>query len=140
MGLGFLRERRLATPEERAQLAAIGQALCGALGTEICQWALSQVGTREAYDRDVVLALLDALLAEIRTPAWDWLRSDPPIPVDPVLWCRLLETPYDDLRLAIVDHLQVRAALPGTSSRDLAPVRQWFSPASIAAGDRNSRR
>ena len=122
LGLGFLRERKLAAPADRAQLAGLGQARCGAMGAELAQWALSHVDTRETYDRDVVLALLDSLLTEMRTAAWDWLRAGPPIPDDPVLWSRLVETPFDDLRLAIVDHLASKAALPGTSSKDLAPI------------------
>jgi hypothetical protein len=51
-----------------------------------------------------------------------WLSAATLIPADPVLWCRLLETPYEDLRLAIVDHLQHKSSLPGTSSKDLTPI------------------
>jgi hypothetical protein len=62
------------------------------------------------------------LLEELRTAAWSWLQAGPPIPDDPVLWSRLVETPFDELRLAIVDYLARKASLPGTSSRDLAPI------------------
>lgn len=122
LGLSFLRERKLAAVADRAHLAGLGQARCGAIGAELAQWALSHVGSRDSYNRDVVLALLDALLEELRTAAWTWLAAGPPIPDDPVLWSRLVETPFEDLRLAIVDHLARKASLPGTSSRDLAPI------------------
>jgi hypothetical protein len=122
LGLEFLRGRKIATAAERALLAGLGQARCAALGAEIAQWALGQVGSAETYDRDVVLALLDSLLAELRAAAWNWLQAGPPIPDDPVLWSRLVETPFDDLRLAIVAHLARKASLPGATSRDLAPV------------------
>ncbi len=122
LGLNFLRERKLATAADRAHLAGLGQARCSAMGAELAQWALGHVSTRETYNRDVVLALLDSLLEELRSAAWTWLKSEPPIPDDPVLWSRLVETPFEDLRLGIVDHLVRKASLPGTSSRDLAPI------------------
>jgi len=122
LGLAFLKERPIAGSEDRRRLAGLGQARCGAVGGELAAWACGSVGTRETYDREVVVALLDCLTAEVRQGAWLWLAAAPPIPEDPVLWCRLLETPYDDLRLAIVDHLQHKASLPGTSSKDLTPI------------------
>jgi hypothetical protein len=122
LGLRFLRERKLASRADRAQLSGLGQARCAALGAELAQWTVAQVGSAEIYDREVVLALLDSLLEELRKATWDWLCSGPPIPDDPVLWSRLVETPFDDLRLGIIDHLARKAALPGTSPRDLAPI------------------
>ena len=44
---------------------------------------------------------------------------------DAGLWCRLLETPYDDLRLPLIDELARRSTLPGAGADDLAPV--WCS-------------
>jgi hypothetical protein len=122
LGLAFLKEQSIITSEDRRRLVGLRQARCGAVGGELAAWACSVVGTRETYDREVVVALLDCLMVEIRQGAWQWLAAGPPIPNDPVLWCRLLETPYEDLRLAIVDHLQHKASLPGTSSKDLTPI------------------
>jgi hypothetical protein len=125
LGLAFLRERPMASADDRSRLAQLGQAKCGATGGELAAWACGVVGTRETYNREVVIALLDCLTPEVRQGAWTWLAAAPPIPEDPVLWCRLLETPYEDLRLAIVDHLQHKSSLPGTSSGDLTPI--WTS-------------
>ena len=122
LGLSLLQQRKFASAAERGQLTALGSARCGALGGELARWALGIVGTVATYDREVVLALFDSLLKEAREGAWDWLRVGPPIPDDPVLWCRLLETPYDDLKLSLIDYLQEKSALPGTSSKDLAPI------------------
>jgi hypothetical protein len=122
LGLAFLKERPIVTSEDRHRLVGLGQARCGAVGGELAAWACGIVGSRDTYDREVVVALLDCLTAEVRQGAWQWLSAGPPTPEDPVLWCRLLETPYDDLRLAIVDHLQHKSSLPGTSSKDLTPI------------------
>jgi hypothetical protein len=122
LGLAFLKERTISGADERRRLVALGQARCSAVGGELAAWTCGIVGTRETYERDVVVGLLDCLTAEVRQGAWNWLAAGPPIPDDPVLWCRLLETPYEELRLAIVDHLQRRSTLPGTSTKDLTPV------------------
>ena len=125
LGLTLLQQRKFATSAERGQLTMIGNARCAALGAELAAWTLGVVGTAATYDRDVVLALFDSLLKEVRTSAWDWLRAGPAVPADPKLWCRLLETPYEDLKLALIDHLQQKSTLPGTSASDLAPI--WSS-------------
>jgi len=59
----------------------------------------------------------------MRAAAWDWL-TEPHCPAenDPALWARLLETPYDDLRLHLIDRLHRRASRPGMGPHDLAPV------------------
>ncbi|MES2708798.1 MAG: hypothetical protein V4726_19545 [Verrucomicrobiota bacterium] len=75
----------------------------------------------------------DSALAATRLAAWEWLgrHQDTPAWNDPVFWSRLAETPYEDLRLKLVDTLAVRAALPARDGRsghdgwhgpDLAPV------------------
>lgn len=122
LGLTLLKERPFTTREDRNQLSAIGNARCAALGKESAMWTLGIVGTAANYDREVVLALFDSLLPEVRNETWQWLRGGPPIPPDPQLWCRLLETPYEEIKLGLIDHLQLQASLPGASSRDLTPV------------------
>ena len=44
---------------------------------------------------------------------------------DAMLWSRLVETPYDDLRLKVVDYLERRVKLPGTEAERLQSV--WRS-------------
>lgn len=123
LGLGFLLQRQITSDEERRALASVGDARSAAVGRELTEWALAIVGTKEAYDRDIATRLLDSLLAEVRLTAWQWLASaDSPGHADPVLWSRLLQTPFDDLRLPLVDHLAKRAALPGVDRGDLGPL------------------
>ncbi len=62
----------------------------------------------------------------IRLGAWAWLSADgSPGYADPGLWSCLLETPYDELRLRLIDELARRASLPGAGTEDLTPV--WCS-------------
>ncbi len=71
-------------------------------------------GAQATYDRDAVMEFLDSLLPETRQSAWNRLTASSPGQDDPLLWCRLTETPFDDLRLSLVAYLadKVRKTLP----------------------------
>ncbi len=142
LGLTFLKVRPIVSVEERQALAAVADTRCEATAAELAAWALLSIGTVETYDRQNVLRLLDSRSAGVRQAAWEWLvgvrgadglsrnvidGSSKMCPgySDPGLWCRLLETPYDDLRLPLIDELARRATLPGAGIDDLAPV--WCS-------------
>ena len=84
------------------------------------------MGTREVYDREFVLGFFDSIHPRVRAAAWNWLRQDRSAGYeDSVLWCRLLETPYDDVRVTLIDELQRRTSLPGVATSELSPV--WCS-------------
>jgi len=140
MGLGFLRARPNPSAEQRETIARAADARCVAVAGELAAWALAILGTGDAYDRELVLRFFDSHSAPVRQSAWQWLVGAPmatggaglpstgrssPGYADAGLWCRLLETPYDDLRLPLVDELARRASLPGAGADDLAPL--WCS-------------
>jgi len=131
LGLEMLQQREIATAEDRDAVAAVSQARCVAVAGELADWALAILGTAENYDRELVLRFFDSLCRPVRLSAWRWLTADgltadgSPGYTDPGLWSRLLETPYDELRLCIIDELARRASLPGASAGDLTPV--WCS-------------
>ncbi|HEY1111432.1 MAG TPA: hypothetical protein VGE76_22445, partial [Opitutaceae bacterium] len=87
--------------------------------------SLLLLGTQERYDVDVVSRFFDSLVLETREAAWTWLLSGEPAKAaynDPVLWSRLAETPFDELKLKLIDHLAVRVDTPALSADKLAPV------------------
>lgn len=121
LGLIFLRARTIA-PAGRLLLSDLAHAKAQALAGEITAYALSILGAPAAYDVALVSRFFDALLAPTRAAAWSWLTPDSPGYNDPALWLRLLETPYEDVRLRLVAILQKRAGLPGTSADQLVPI------------------
>jgi len=125
IGLQFLRSRKWDDPADRRALVGLGSARSAAVGRELAKWALGLVGTGERYERDVVVALFDSLLESIRGAACDWFAGAAAAQDDPLVWTRLMETPFHDVRLRIVELLDRRAARPRIDARDLAPL--WTS-------------
>ncbi len=133
--LGFkLLQTRALSGAEQAALGRLADARCEAVAGELATWALARVGADEAYSLEATSRFFDSVVAPTREAAWGWLTALRPDgrPAatkaygDPVLWSRLAETPFDDLRLRIVDHLALRADAatpgPGLGADQLAPV------------------
>ncbi len=56
---------------------------------------------RQFLPPEAALDFLDSPYEATRRPAWKWFAETPHYP----LWPKLLESPYDDVRLAVVDHI-----------------------------------
>jgi hypothetical protein len=127
LGLKFLQTKTIA-PADREALSDLAKAQSKAVGGKIAAHALSILGTKEAYDVVLVSRFFDAVVPPIRQAAWVWLESDTGAAGynDPALWARLLETPYEDVRLRLVKALQSRVGgAGGVKAADvdqLAPV------------------
>jgi hypothetical protein len=129
MGLSWLAARPIVQDAERAALARLASLQCDAVGVEAAQFALGVLGAPAHYQTDAVSPFFDSLNAEVRRGAWSWLRPDSPGYNDAALWSRLLETPYEDVRLRLVDALTARTRESKVSTalqrRDLSHV--WTS-------------
>ncbi len=121
LGQKLLTQRRISA-EETPALAALADAECPAVAAELCTWALERVGAREAYQTETVSRFFDSLQPETRATAWKWLLQGSAGYGDAALWSRLAETPFEDLRLLLIDHLALRTKAPALSADDLAPV------------------
>jgi hypothetical protein len=108
LGLSWLRGRPVTGSEDRATIARLAEAQCEAVGTEIAEYALSILGRAQAYRMEDVCPFFDSLSAPVRRGAWDWLTPASPGYDDAALWSRMLETPYDDVRLRLVEELNKR--------------------------------
>ena len=112
LGQKYLKERSIASPADREQIAQLANAKCPAIAADLTVWALGILS--KEYSVDQVIRFFDAALKETRVAAWDWLLKDSPGLTDAALWSRLAETPHDDLRLRVVDYLQRETQLPGS--------------------------
>jgi hypothetical protein len=125
LGLTFLKTKPIATAEDRQALSDLARAQSQAVGGKIAAYALSILGAPQCYDVALVSRFFDALVPPIRAAAWDWLASAAGAAghADPALWVRLLETPYEDVRLRLVKALEARAGASTSVTVDqLAPI------------------
>ncbi len=121
LGVGLLTARTLLAADHAA-LGPLAGARCAAVAAELARWALGHVGSRGHYDLGLVSRFFDSLSQEIRDAAWAWLKPDTAAYDDPILWSRLTETPFEDLRLQLIDHLALRLKMPALTADQLAPV------------------
>jgi hypothetical protein len=115
LGLEFLRGATFDNDADRRELARLAGAQAEGVGRELAAFALSVLGAPGVYDLDLVARFFDSLNPGIRQGAWDWLVEGSAGWGDAGLWSRLVETPYEDVRLRFVAALEARErkAAPG---------------------------
>lgn len=102
LGLDWLKARAL-TPPELLQLA---QVRAHAAAKDAVALAREKLGALPDFNPDWVLAFLDSTTREIRLAAWTWFSEEKRARHRLDLWAKLVETPYDDVRISIVSHLE----------------------------------
>lgn len=128
LGVTWLKSRTLSTPDDRSLLTKCGQTQCAATAAELAAWALSHFTSPANYNREVLTSLLDCQHKEARAVAMEWLTApDSPAAGDSATWARLVETPYDDIRLPLLAALERKTAgetsgQAGVSVDAIAPV------------------
>lgn len=126
LGFEWLSQRAIASDQDREALKSLSSARCDAVASEAAQFALQHLGAADVYRTDHVSPFFDSLNSVMRKGAWTWLVTPSHGYHDPLLWTRLLETPYDDIRIALVNELSKRESAPKTLERqDLTTV--WVS-------------
>ncbi len=78
------------------------------LRTEILAWLRSALAASPEFHSDWVLEFLDSRYTDARAEGMSWFRAEPRAHDDVALWQRLLESPYDDVRLALAADLDAR--------------------------------
>jgi len=69
-------------------------------------FARERLSGRPDFTPDWLLSFLDSTSREVREAAWTWFSEEKRARHRLDLWAKLVESPYDDIRLAIVGHLE----------------------------------
>jgi hypothetical protein len=126
LGLEFLREAKVQTEGDRRELVRLAGVQAEGVGGEIAGFALSILGASGVYDGDTVVRFFDSLNAGVRGGAWDWLVLGSAGWEDSALWARLVESPYEDVRMRFVAALEDRQRAPWKVGADALRVL-WTS-------------
>jgi len=76
------------------------------LRPEMVRWARGVLATSPHFRPEWVLEYLDSRHADVREEGWQWLEADERVRENVQVWRKLLESPYDDLRLKLVATLE----------------------------------
>src|SRR5688500_213597 len=109
LGLDYLKQRTITTGEDRESITRLARAQSAGVAGDITTWALSILGSDDHCDVERVSAFFDSLLQPAREAAWRWLTPQSRGWDDTVLWSRLIESPYDDVRFSVVRALEQRS-------------------------------
>lgn len=134
LGLRLLRARVPRGEEECLLLLGLVEAESEPIRAEIVRWARGVLAEAPGFRPDWVLSLLDSRHRDVRAEGWAWLLDEPRARDDVALWQRLMESPYDDVRLALVADLEARLAgrdMGGVSPQALDPERLRLLWASV---------
>ena len=91
----------------------------------------------KTYDVRHVVAFFDSRLKSMRTGGFAALAEGSPAAGDPAFWAALMESPYDDVRTALVERLQRRRSLPGAGGGAVPRSGRACFSTSTAAGGRS---
>jgi hypothetical protein len=108
LGLTLLAAKQPRTDAEVKSVFGLRDAEAEPLRAGLVKWAVRVLRDRPEFQPDWVLQFLDCRHEEVRELGWEWLQTEERAREDTVVWHRLLESPYDNIRLRIVGMLEER--------------------------------
>ncbi|PQO40831.1 hypothetical protein [Blastopirellula marina] len=117
LGLAWLKMRHRQHPLPAAQLCRLTAAGCEWEAAAIADWAIVELTQPERYSAEHLAEFFDSHSTAVRHSACRWLTAtligddvfslaifpaDTPPQHDPRLWLKLIETPYDEVRFALL--------------------------------------
>jgi len=107
LGIDWLRARTVPP----AQLVALAGVRAAAVAKDAVALARERMSPAPDFDPGWLLAFLDATLRQTREAAWAWFSEEKRARHRLDLWTKLVESPYDDVRISIVRHLEQFASI-----------------------------
>jgi hypothetical protein len=112
LGFTWLQTKTPADEADCRALLGLAEAQAEPLRAEMVRWVGSVLSATAWFQPLWVLDYLDSRYPDVRSEGWRWLESDRRVGENVEVWQKLLESPYDDVRLQLVKILesQVKAA------------------------------
>jgi hypothetical protein len=134
LGLTWLKSRSIESASEQQSLLELFEAECLPIRAELIAWTRSVLGRSPHFASAWVLEMLDSSHEDVRKEGWSWFIEEPRACHEVILWQRLLESPYDDIKFQLILLLegQIKIADPAAIDRSrLAPELVRFLWASV---------
>jgi len=110
LGLEWLRSKSPVTSDECRALFGLAEAQAESVRPQLVRWVRSALSASPSFQPVWVLEFLDSRHADVRGEGWLWFQEDARLCDHVELWRKLLESPYDDVRLKLIAALEQRAA------------------------------
>jgi hypothetical protein len=111
LGFALLRGKKYTTKADCEALLRVADTEADRLRVEMVRWScdvLSASPHAAQFDPRWVLEYLDNRFDEVRAEGWAWLEREPRARDDVTVWQRLIESPYDNVRLKLIEYLHAR--------------------------------
>lgn len=131
LGFRWLQARPPATEAECQALLGLLEAESEPLRPELVAWLRGVLGASPHFREAWVLDYLDSRHDDVRAEGWRWLQAEPRARDHVDVWRKLLESPYDDVRLPMVAELEKRVAGSAADVEKLDPELLRFLWASV---------
>jgi len=109
LGLQWLTAKPPRDEAECQTLLGLVEAESEPLRPELLAWARRALAASGRFDPSWIVAWLDSRHADARAEGWRWFVDEPRARDDVPTWRKLMESPYDDVRLKLVAELEARA-------------------------------
>ena len=126
LGFDLLRRKPIQTREEAEALLQLGDAEADGLRVEMVRWTCGVLGASPYFSSSWVLEYLDSRHEAVRSEGWAWLEAESRAHQDVEVWRRLLESPYDNVRLRMLERLEAQ-----TAGRAVPPEGEALDPARV---------
>ncbi len=110
LGLQWLRTATPQSPEDCRVLLQVCDAGTESVRSELVEVLCRAIESSPHFRLEFVLEVVDSKHADVRSTGWNWLTANEQSANDVSVWQRLMETPYDDIRLRLATLLETHAA------------------------------
>ncbi len=105
LGIQWLKGKVPSSPPQIEAVLSLRDAQAQPLRPELCRWAATTLSAVNPFRPEWVMEFLDSRYEDVRTVGLEWLGTEQRAKDAPAVWQRMLESPYDNIRLPMVEKL-----------------------------------
>ncbi len=142
LAMSWLAAKAPGSQEECRLLLGLAESNCSSLRLPLLKMVQDKLLGSSFFEPLWLLSFFDSRHIEVREQAWLWYEAEPRAQHDVELWKRLLESPYDDVKLKLIALLQQHSQQPSLLQQrtELHPQQLRFLWASVLLNTQRGNR
>jgi hypothetical protein len=114
LGFQWLQAKSPSDATDYWALLGLAEAQAEPLRPDMVRWARRVLTRSPHFEPEWLMAWFDSRHEDVRVEGWAWLQEEPRARDHVGVWQKLLESPYDDVRLQIIAELERQTTTPRT--------------------------